>query len=96
MPARPVIVLAVLATAVTAAVCLCRRHRRLAAALCAEQAARRLTDAAHHRDVTALEAEFALRLGRVVAGTHVLAAADQVVDDAYRSYRPYPEGGHPQ
>lgn len=94
MPARAVSValaLTVLAFAAAAA----HRHRALRRALTSEQTARRITDAAWHRDIQAFEA----RLHGLFAAQHstagVLTEADQVLDTALAHHRNNPQEGGP-
>lgn len=92
MPVRAVsaaLALTVLALAAAAA----HRHRAVRRALTSEQTARRIADAAWHRDIAAFET----RLHGLLAAQHstagVLTEADQVLDTALAHHRNNPEGG---
>ncbi|MFI2620432.1 hypothetical protein [Streptomyces sp. NPDC018584] len=89
MTHRPTAMLAALTTLVLIAATI--RHRRLRRALHAERAARRLADAAHHRDLNA----FTRRLHAAIGTHHVLAEADLILDAALATHLddPHPEGG---
>lgn len=76
-------------TGVVVCVVLVRRHRCLRRALVTERAARRLTEAAHYRDMAA----FSERLHAAVYAREVLDEADLILDSALASHRHDPEGG---
>lgn len=66
--------------------------RRLRRAVAAERAARRLTDAAHHRDARAYKRQIeVLSAGR--GDFDALLEADAVLDAALAAHRTDPEGG---
>lgn len=98
MSPRTCAVLAVL-TALAATTLTVRRHRRLTRALAAERAARRLTDATHHRDLLALTTRLHTLSAR--PDRAVLADADQILDTALAAHHtqhptnPPTEGGNP-
>ncbi|MEU9849286.1 hypothetical protein [Streptomyces sp. NPDC047985] len=73
-----VTIAAVLTTAALAAGLAWRHARSVRRALVLERAARRLTEAAQHRDLDA----FRRRLDAAMAEQRVLEAADRIVDDA--------------
>lgn len=86
----PVLIAAVAACAVVGAyVVLVRRHRCVRRALLKERAARRLTEAAHNRDMQA----FRRRLNAAVQGQSALEEADRVLDVALAAHHHDPEGG---
>lgn len=90
MPHRTTIRVALTALLLAAAAA---HHRRLQRALHAERATRRITDASHHRDLTA----FQHRLTAVTRDRELLAAADHILDTALAAHRdtddPHTEGG---
>lgn len=91
--AVPVSVLVLLAAVLVVAGLLCLAVvRRLRRAVAAERAARRLTDAAHHRDARAYKRRIqVLSAGR--GDFDALLEADAVLDEALAAHRTDPEGG---
>lgn len=93
MPHRAIpAALALTVLTLTAAAAL-RRHRLLQQALAREKAARRITDAAWHRDLQAFDARLRAVLAAHQSTTGVLTEADQVLDTALAHHRTNPEGG---
>lgn len=75
-------------TGVVVCTLLVRRHLSTRRALVLERAARRLTEAAHYRDMEA----FSERLRAAVLADSVLGEADRVLDGALATHHD-PEGG---
>lgn len=94
MPPRPIHIATTLATAGTALAIWMRWHR-LRRALLQERAARRLTDAAWHRDVTAFDRRLTELIGQQHTTSSVLAEADQVLDTALATHHQNPQEGGP-
>lgn len=84
----PVLISSAALTGVVVCAVLVRRHCCLRRALVSERAARRLTEAAHYRDMEA----FTERLHAAVYAREVLEEADLVLDSALASHLD-PEGG---
>ncbi|MEU1134446.1 hypothetical protein ABZ383_32075 [Streptomyces sp. NPDC005900] len=82
-------------TLLTLAAAAAHRHRAVHRALTAEKTARRLTDAAWHRDLQAFEDRLHALLTQQQHTAGVLHEADQVLDTALAVHRHNPQEGGP-